>query len=146
MDEVTIVTVRGERRYLWRAVDQDHYTIDILVQKRKDKRAALRFFRKMMKRQGRSPRRMITDKLRSYGAARKEIMPSVVHCKTVTRTIERNRHTRHTREPERQMRRFKSPGQVQRFLSVEAQVHNLFHVGRHLMRAAHYRMFRARAF
>ena len=70
MDEV-FVTIKGIRQYLWRAVDQDNYVIDVLVQKRRDKRAAKRFFRKMLKRQGQSPRRMITDKLNSYGAARK---------------------------------------------------------------------------
>jgi putative transposase len=80
MDEANIVTVLGERRYLWRCVDQDNNVIDILVQKRKDKQATKRFFRKILKHQGQSPRRMITDKLRSYGAARKEVMPSVVRC------------------------------------------------------------------
>ncbi len=75
MDEVYIVTVRGERRYLWRAVDQDGDVLDILVQKRKNKQAAQRFFRKLMKGQGRSPRLIVTDKLPSYGAARKVIMP-----------------------------------------------------------------------
>ncbi len=146
MDEATIVTVRGERRYVWRAVDQDKDTIDILVQKRKDKRAALRFFRKMMKRQGRSPRWMITDKLGSYGAGRKEIMPSVVHCQERYANNRADASHQHTRQHERQMRRFKSPGQAQQFLSVEAQVHNLFRVGRHLIRTSHYRMLRLRAF
>ena len=80
LDEVMIVTVHGERLYLWRAVDQDSQVIDILVQKRKDKKAAKRFFKKMLMHQGRSPNRMTTDKLRSYGAAKKEVMPSVVHC------------------------------------------------------------------
>ncbi len=73
MDEVYIVTVRGERRYLWRAVDQDGDVLDILVQKRKDKRAAERFFKKLMKGQGRSAREIVTDKLPSYGAARKAV-------------------------------------------------------------------------
>ena len=79
MDEV-FVTINGVRHYLWRAVDQDGDAIDILVQKRRDKRAAKQFFRKLMKGQGYSPRRMVTDKLKSYGAARKVVMPSVTHC------------------------------------------------------------------
>ena len=76
MDEVYFVTVRGEKLYLWRAVDQDGDILDILIQKRKDKMAAIRFFKKLMKGQHRSAREIITDKLPSYGAARKEIMPS----------------------------------------------------------------------
>ena len=79
VDEI-FITINGERHYLWRAVDQDNNVIDILVQKRRDKRADKRFSRKMLKQRGQSPRRMITDKLKSYGAARKEVMPSVVHC------------------------------------------------------------------
>ena len=67
MDELTIITVQCERRYLWRAVDQDDNVIDILIQKRKDTQAARRFFRKMLKGQGQSPRRMVTDKLKSLG-------------------------------------------------------------------------------
>lgn len=142
MDEATIVTVMGERRYLWRCVDQDDNVVDILIQKCKDKSAAKRFFRKMMTHQGQSPRRMVTDKLRSYGAARKEVMPSVVHCQDRYANNRAEASHQHTRQHERQMRRFKSAGQAQRFLSVHSQVHNLFRVGRHLMRAAHYRAFR----
>ena len=80
MDEVYIVMILGERRYLWRAVDQDGDVLEILVQKRKDKRAAERFFKKLMKGQGRPARAIVTDKLPSYGAARKEIMPTSMHC------------------------------------------------------------------
>ncbi len=80
MDEVYIVTVRGEKLYLWRAVDQDGDVLDILVQKRKDKQAAERFFRKLMKGQGRSAREIVTDKLPSYGAARKAVMSTSMHC------------------------------------------------------------------
>ena len=137
MDEI-FVTINGVRHYLWRAVDQDNNVIDILVQKRRDKGAAKRFFRKMLKHQGQSPRRMVTDKLKSYGAARKEVMPSVAHCQ--------DRYTNNRAEQERQMRRFKSAGQTQRFLSVHSQVHNLFRVGRHLLKACHYRKFRSRSF
>ncbi len=135
LDEV-FVTIRGERHYLWRAVDQDGDVIDILVQRRRDARAAKRFFRKLLKGQGSEPRWLITDKLRSYGAAHRSVMPSVEH---VTARYANNRaEASHqpTRQRERQMRRFKSAGQAQRFLSVHGAVRNLFNLGRHRLRAA----------
>ena len=145
MDEM-VVTIGGQRQYLWRAVDQDGDVIDILMQRRKDKRAAKRFFHKMLKHQGETPRRMITDKLPSYAAARREIMPSVGHCQNRYANNRCEGSHQHTRQHERKMRRFKSVGQAQRFLAVHSQVHNLFRLGRHLIRAAHYRLFRGRAF
>ena len=144
LDEV-FVTIQGRRQYLWRAVDQDGDVIDILVQSRRDRRAAKRFFRKLLKHQGVTPWRLVTDKLRSYGAAHRTVMPSVVHS---TEQYENNRaEVSHqpTRQRERQMRRFKSPGQAQRFLSVHGLVQNLFRVGRHLLRARHQRELRGRA-
>ena len=120
--------------------------LDILVQKRKDKQAALRFFKKLMKGQGRSAREIVTDKLPSYGAARKAIMPTSMHCHERYANNGAEVSHEHTRAQERQMRRFKSPGQAQRFLAVHSQVHNLFRVGRHLLRAANYRLLRSRPF
>ncbi len=146
MDEVYSVTVRGERRYLWRAVDQDGDVLDILVQKRKDKQSAVRFFKKLMKGQGCSARKIVTDKLPSYGAARKMIMPTSMHCHERYANDRAEVSHEHTRAQERQMRRFKSPGQVQRFLVVHSQVHNLFCIGRHLLGAANYRLLRNRSF
>ena len=146
MDEVYIVTVRGERRYLWRAVDQDGDVLDVLVQKRKDKQAAARFLKKLMKGQGRSTREIVTDKLPSYGAARKVVMPTSMHRHERYANNRAEVSHEHTRAQERQMRRFKSPGQAQRFLAVHSQVHNLFRVGRHLLRAANYRLLRNRSF
>ena len=87
LDEV-FVTIQGRRQYLWRAVDQDGDVIDILVQSRRDRRAAKRFFRKLLKHQGATPWRLVTDKLRSYGAAHRTVMPSVVHS---TEQYENNR-------------------------------------------------------
>ena len=138
MEEV-FVTIQGQRRYLWRAVAQDGDVIDILVQSRRDCRAATRFFRKLLKGQERTPGRLVTDKLSSYRAAHRAVMPSVAHR---TDRYENNRaEVSHqpTRQRERQMRRFKSPGQAQRFLSVHGLVRNLFRVGRHLVRAVHHR-------
>ncbi|MGI9287514.1 MAG: IS6 family transposase [Pseudomonadales bacterium] len=144
MDEV-FLTINGQRQYLWRAVDQDGDVVDILVQSRRNKKAACRFFRKMLKRQG-APRKIVTDKLRSYGAARKEMIPTVMHSQDRYANNRAEGSHQFTRQRERQMRRFKSPGQAQRFLSVFSQVHNLFNLGRHLLEAHHYRMFRSRAF
>jgi len=145
LDEV-FVKIRGQLHYLWRAVDEDGDVIDILVQSRRNRRAAERFFRKLLKGQGREPRRLITDKLGSYKAAHRATMPSVIH---ITRQYENNRaEVSHqpTRQRERQMRGFKSAGQLQRFASVHGVVQNLFRVGRHLLQSAHYRLLRTRAF
>ncbi len=145
LDEV-FVTIQGQRQYLWRAVDQDGDVIDILVQSRRDRRAAKRFFRKLLKGQGSVPLRLVTDKLRSYPAALRSVMPSVIHS---TKQYENNRaEVSHqpTRQRERQMRKFKSPGQAQRFLSVHGLVQNLFRVGRHLLQARHHRELRGRSF
>jgi len=120
-------------------------TIDILVQKRRNKKAAKRFFRKLLKGQCVPPWRLVTDKLKGYSAAHREILPSVTHS---TKQYENNRaELSHepTRQRERQMRRFKSMGQAQRFLAVHGTVGNLFRLGRHLIRATHYREFRAKA-
>ena len=145
LDEL-FVTTQGRQQYLWRAVDQDGDVIDILVQSRRDRRAAARFFRKLLKGRGREPRRLITDKLRSYSAAHRTVMPSVVHS---TRQYENNRaEVSHqpTRQRERQIRRFRSAAHAQRFLSVQGVVLNLFRVGRHLLRAVDHRLLRTRAF
>jgi putative transposase len=138
--------IQGRQQYLWRAVDQDGDVIDILVQSRRDRRAAKRFYRKLLKDQGCVPRRLITDKLRSYAAAHRTVLPSVVHS---TRQYENNRAElshQPTRQRERQMRRFKSAAHAQRFLSVHGVVQNLFRVGRHLLGAVHHRLLRTRAF
>ena len=145
LDEL-FVNIQGEQQYLWRAVDQDGDVIDILVQPRRDRHAAVRFFRKLLKGQGCAPRRLVTDKLRSYAAAHRTAMPSVIHS---TKQYENNRaEVSHqpTRQREGQMRRFKSAAHAQRFLSVHGLVQNLFRVGRHLLRATHHRLLRTRSF
>ena len=145
LDEL-FVTIQGKRQYLWRAVDQDGDVIDILVQPRRNRRAAERFFRKLLKGQESEPRRLVTDKLRSYSAAHRTIMPSVIH---VTERYANNRaEVSHqlTRQRERQMRRFKSAAQAQRFLSVHGNIQNLFRMGRHLLRSANHRILREHSF
>ena len=128
LDEL-FVTIQGCQQYLWRAVDEDGDVIDILVQSRRNRHAAVRFFRKLLKSQGCVPRRLITDKLRSYPAARRTVMPSVVHC--TDRYANNRAEVSHqpTRQRERQMRGFKSAAHLQRFASVHGVVQNLFRVG-----------------
>ena len=145
LDEV-FIKIQGERQYLWRAVDQDGDVIDILVQPRRDQKAAKRFFRKLLKGQGRPPWQLVTDKLRSYSAAHREVMPSVVHDTDQYRNNLAEVSHEPTRQRERQMRKFKTPGQAQRFLTVHGLVQNLFRVGRHLLQAHHHRELRDRAF
>ena len=139
------VTIQGQRQNLWRAIDQDGDVIDILVQPRRDQRAAERFFRKILKRQEREPRRLVTDKLRSYEAALRSIMPSVVH--DTERYANNRAEVSHEkiRQRERQMRGFKSAAQAQRFWSVHGVIQNLFRVKRHLLRSANHRMLRGRS-
>ena len=93
-----------------------------------------------------APRRIVTDKLRSYSAARKEVLPDAIHDSNKWQNNRAELSRQPTRQRERQMRRFKSAGQAQRFLSAHNPINNLFHVGRHHMKAAHYRLFRDRAF
>ncbi len=145
LDEV-FVTIRGQRQYLWRAVDQDGDLIDILVQPRRNRRAAEKFFRKLLKGQGCEPRRLVTDKLRSYTAAHRVVFPSVIHDTSQYANNRAEVSHQPTRRRERQMQRFKSAAQAQRFLAVHGLAGNLFRLGRHLLRAAHHRFFRERAF
>ena len=144
LDEL-FVNIHGRQQYLWRAVDEDGDVIDILVQSRRDRRAATRFFRKLLKGQGCVPRRLITDKLRSYAAAHRTLMPSVVHRTAQYANNRAEVSHQPTRQREGQMRGFKSAAHAQRFLSVHGLVLNLFRVGRHLLRAAHYRLLRTRS-
>ncbi len=116
MDEV-FITIGGETHYLWRAVDQDGDVLDILVQKHRNKRAAKRFFRKLLKGQPYVPRTIVTDKLRSYGAARQELLPSVIHEQGKRMNNRAEVSHQPTRQRERQMRRFKSMRHAQRFLA-----------------------------
>jgi putative transposase len=144
LDEL-FVRINGQQQYLWRAVDQDGEVIDILLQSRRDQPAAERFLRRLLRGQGKQPFRIITDKLKSYAAASRTILPGVTHD---TQQYANNRAEishQPTRMRERQMRRFKSPRQAQRFLSLHV-VRNLFCVARHLLRSTHHRLLRSRSF
>jgi len=145
LDEV-FMKIEGERQYLWRAVDQDGDVIDILVQRYRNARAAKRFFLELLKGQGSRPWRLVTDKLGSYGAAHRNIMPSVDHnTEHYPNNLAEVSH-QPTRQRERQMRRFKSAGSAQRILSVHGVILNLFNLGRHQLSSANYRLLRERAF
>jgi putative transposase len=145
LDEVAL-KISGVRRGLWRAVDQAGMAPDLLVQSRRDKQAAKRLLRELLKRQMRPPRVMITDKLASYGAAKKEVMPSVEHRQHKGLNNRAENSHQPTRQRERGMKRFKSAGQAQRFLSAHDGLNNLCHLRRHRLTASDYRAARARAF
>jgi putative transposase len=145
LDEV-FLTINGERHYLWRAVDQDGNILDILVQSRRNKNAAKKFFRKLLKRLTYIPRVIITDKLKSYGAAKQDILPSVEHRQH--RYLKNRAENSHqpTRQRERRMQRFKSPGHAQRFLSAYDPIVQHFRPRRHLLSAPVYRQEMKRRF
>jgi putative transposase len=127
MDEV-VVSIAGEQHWLWRAVDQNGFVLDVLVQRRRDATAARRLLKKLLKSAVTPPRVMITDKLRSYGAARAKIGLLVEHRQHKGLNNRAENSHQPTRRRERIMKRFKSARQAQRFLSVHDQVANLFHV------------------
>jgi putative transposase len=145
LDEVAI-RIAGVRHRLWRAVDQTGMVPDVLVQSQRDKRAAKRLLRKLLKRQCRAPRVMVTDKLASYGAAKREMMPGVEHRQHRALNNRAENSHRPTRRRERRMERFKSPRRAQRFLSAHDQIDKLFHLRRDHVTAGGYRAARARAF
>jgi putative transposase len=130
----------------WRAVDQDGFVLEALVQSRRDKKAAKRLLRKLLKKQGRAPRVMVTDKLRSYGAAKRAIMPGVEHRQHKGLNNRAENSHQPTRRRERQMKRFKSARHVQRFVSIHSPIANLFHLRQDHVTASQYRAARAQAF
>ena len=144
LDEV-VISIRGKKHWLWRAVDQDGFVLEVLVQSRRDAKAAKRLMRKLLKGQGRSPRVMITDKLRSYGAAKQEIMPGVEHrSHTGLNNRAENSH-QPIRRRERIMKRFKSKRHLQLFVSIHDPIANLFHIPRHDIPSSHHRELRTAA-
>ena len=145
IDEV-FIKIRGKQHYLWRAVDQDGEVVDVYLQARRDGNAAKRFFRRLLRSHGGEPRKIVTDKLRSYGVAHRELIPEAIHDTSQYANNRAEQSHEPTRVRERGMRRFKSVGQAQRFLGTHAAVYNLFNLGRHLIGAEHYRNLRISAF
>jgi putative transposase len=144
LDEV-VITMSGKKHWLWRAVDQDGFVLDVLVQSRRNTAAAKRLMRKLLKRQGSAPRVMVTDKLRSYGAAKREVMPGVEHRSHKGLNNRSENSHQPTRQRERGMKKFKSPGHLQRFLSIHDPIANLFHLPRHEMPSTDFREMRSLA-
>jgi putative transposase len=131
---------------LWRAVDQDGEVVDVFLQAKRDGAAAKRFFKRLLRCHGGEPRKIVTDKLRSYGVAHRELMPDVSHDNSQYANNRAEQSHEATRVRERGMRKFKSVKQAQRFLGGHAAVANLFNLGRHLIRAEHDRGLRVSAF
>ncbi len=140
------LTIQGKTAYLWRAVDQHGNVLDILVQSRRNKAAAKKFFRNLLKDCQYVPRVLITDKLASYGAAKREILRSIEHRQH--RRLNNRAENSHqpTRQRERIMRRFNSPGHAQRFLSAHGPIRDHCCPRRHHLKAVAYREERARRF
>ena len=145
IDEV-FVKIQGKQHYLWRAVDQDGEVVDVFLQKRRDDKAAKGFFRRLLRKHHGELRKIVTDKLRSYNVAHRELIPESIH--DTSRYANNRAELSHepTRVRERGMRKFKSMKQAQRFLGTHAAVYNLFNLGRHLVSAENQRYRRLRAF
>ena len=144
LDEM-VVAIGGKRLWLWRAVDSEGEIMDLLVQPKRDKAAAVRLMRKLLKKQGYTPDVLVTDKLRSYGCARRELNLSARHEQGLRKNNRAENSHQVVRRRERKMQRFKSAGSAQRFLSVHSTVHNTFNLQRHLVSRRTLRAFRANA-
>src|SRR6202795_3003424 len=144
LDEMAVM-IAGRRFWLWRAVDDEGEVLDLLVQRRRDKAAAVKLMRRLLKKQGFASEVLVTDNLRSYGAAKFEIGLSARHEQGLRKNNRAENSHQPTRRRERKMQRFKSPGSAQRFVSVHAAVYNTFNVQRHLISRRTLRCFRAEA-
>src|ERR1700733_2530645 len=138
LDEVCLA-IKGQKYWLWRAVDQDGYELDILLQSRRNFVAAKRFFQRLLQGLAYIPRVLITDKLRSYNKARNSLIPHTEHRQHKGLNNRAENSHQPTRQQERKMRKFKSPPQAQRFLVIHGSIQNLFKVGRYKHSANHYR-------
>jgi transposase-like protein len=144
LDEM-VVRIAGRRIYLWRAVDHEGEILDMLVQRRRDQHAALKLMRKLLRKQGFAPKLVVTDKLRSYGAAFRELHLTCRHDQGLHKNNRAENSHQVVRRRERKMQRFKSAASAQRFLSMHAAVHNTFNHQRHLISRSTLRIFRAEA-
>jgi putative transposase len=138
LDEV-FIKINGKTHYLWRAVDQHGTVLDILVTSRRNAKAATRFFRKLLKGLQYVPRVLVTDKLASYGVARRRVMPGVEHRRSKYLNNRAENSHQPTRQRERAMKKFRSPGGAQRFLSAFSGISPHFRPRRHNLTAAGYR-------
>jgi transposase-like protein len=140
-----VVRIAGKHMYLWRAVDHEGEVLDMLVQRRRDKRAALRLMRKLLRKLGFAPKLPVTDKLGSYGAAFRQLRLTGLHEQGLRKNNRAENSHQPVRRRERKMQRFKSAASAQRFLSVHAAAHNNFNLQRHLISRSTLRTFRGEA-
>jgi putative transposase len=140
-----VVRIAGRHKFLWRAIDSEGEVLDMLVQRRRCKTAALRLLRKLLKRQGYAPRTIVTDRLRSYGAALRDIGFTGHHEQGLRANNRAENSHQPIRRRERKMQRLKSSKSAQRFLFVHAAVYNTFNFQRHLVSRSTLRLFRAQA-
>jgi transposase-like protein len=144
LDEM-VVRIAGVRMYLWRAVDHEGEILDMLVQRRRNCQAALRLMRKLLKKQGFAPKLLVTDKLRSYSSAFRQLRLTCPHEQGIRQNNRAENSHQVVRRRERKLQRFKSARSAQRFLSMHAAVHNTFNLQRHLVSRSTLRIFRADA-
>src|SRR5438309_10202758 len=144
LDEM-VVRIAGKRMYLWRAVDHQGEVLDMLVQRRRDKWAAVRLMRKLLKKPAFTPKLLTTDKLGSYGSDFGHLHLTCRHEQGLRKNNRAENSHQAVRRRERKMQRFKSARSAQRFLSVHAAVHNTFNLQRHLISRSTLRAFRAEA-
>ena len=145
LDEMVIV-IRGKRHWLWRAVDNEGEVLDFLVQPKRDARAAMKLIRKLLKRQGWAPTRIVTDKLRSYHVAFRSIGLTAEHIDNKRSNNRAENSHQPVRRRERKIQRFKSAASAQRFLNIHSAVYNTFYVQRHLENRTRFKNLRAEAF
>ena len=143
LDEM-VVQIAGKRMYLWRAVDHEDEILDVLLQRRRDRRAAVKLIRQLLRKQGFAPKTVTTNQLRSYGAALRHLGLGCHHEQGLRQNNRAENSHQVVRRRERKMQRFKSPASAQRF-SMHAAVHNLFNLQRHLVSRSTLRIFRSEA-
>ena len=145
LDEMVIV-IRRKRHWLWRAVDSEGEVLDFLVQSKRDTKAAEKLMKKLLKKQGLAPTRIVTDKLRSYASAFRALGLGAEHHRGLRANNGAENSHQPVRRRERKKERFKSPGSAQRFLSIHAATYNTFYHQRHLLKRPMYKQLRATSF